>query len=215
MGATTQTGAARCRVAAPAGSCGERQDGGADLAFPGRAPSAHGQAGRAVGFWRLRFSRLRLTWALQVLRGDERTSCVVETTVLPSWLIPAAMPGGAALSPSRCYCPKRSWDGCTVSFQFPPPSAQGRPGKGSPEAAGSRQGGWPPPLSPRARLVFADALAPSFRGWFSGLEVPSVLLNAGSQVCDGGLQSVLWVLTESSKAATGLACSPHNHSVLA
>ncbi|XP_075276969.1 RNA-binding protein with multiple splicing isoform X2 [Opisthocomus hoazin] len=59
------------------------------------------------------------------------------------------------------------------------------------------------------------ALAPSLRGWFSGLEVPSVLLNAGSQVCDGGLQSVLWVLKESSKAATGLACSPQNHSVLA
>lgn len=30
-----------------------------------------------------------------------------------------------------------------------------------------------------APLVFADALAPSLRGWFSGLEVPSVLLNAG------------------------------------
>ncbi|XP_026703698.1 RNA-binding protein with multiple splicing [Athene cunicularia] len=59
------------------------------------------------------------------------------------------------------------------------------------------------------------ALAPSLRGWFSGLEVPSVLLNAGSQVCDGGLQSVLWVLTESSKVATGLACSLQNHSVLA
>uniref|UniRef100_A0A8C3J5K2 RNA binding protein, mRNA processing factor n=1 Tax=Calidris pygmaea TaxID=425635 RepID=A0A8C3J5K2_9CHAR len=37
---------------------------------------------------------------------------------------------------------------------------------------------------------------------------------ARSQVCDGGLQSVLWVLMESSKAATGLACSPQNHSVL-
>lgn len=33
-------------------------------------------------------------------------------------------------------------------------------------------------------------------------------------MCDGGLQSVLWVLMESSKAATGLACSPQNHSVL-
>ncbi|XP_041882792.1 RNA-binding protein with multiple splicing isoform X2 [Corvus kubaryi] len=59
------------------------------------------------------------------------------------------------------------------------------------------------------------ALAPSLRGWFSGLEVPSVLLNAGSQVCDGGLQSVLWVLMESSKAATGLMCSPQDFSVLA
>ncbi|GAB0189446.1 RNA-binding protein with multiple splicing [Grus japonensis] len=69
------------------------------------------------------------------------------------------------------------------------------------------------PRTPPGSL--SDALAPSFRGWFSGLEVPSVLLNAGSQVCDGGLQSVLWVLMESSKAATGLACSPRNHSVLA
>ncbi|XP_068044372.1 RNA-binding protein with multiple splicing isoform X2 [Anomalospiza imberbis] len=59
------------------------------------------------------------------------------------------------------------------------------------------------------------ALAPSLRGWFSGLEVPSVLLNAGSQVCDGGLQSVLWVLMESSKVATGLMCSPQDLSVLA
>ncbi|XP_053796884.1 RNA-binding protein with multiple splicing isoform X3 [Vidua chalybeata] len=59
------------------------------------------------------------------------------------------------------------------------------------------------------------ALAPSLRGWFSGLEVPSVLLNAGSQVCDGGLQSVLWVLMESSKVATGLTCSPQDLSVLA
>uniref|UniRef100_A0A8D2NNG6 RNA binding protein, mRNA processing factor n=1 Tax=Zosterops lateralis melanops TaxID=1220523 RepID=A0A8D2NNG6_ZOSLA len=58
------------------------------------------------------------------------------------------------------------------------------------------------------------ALAPSLRGWFSGLEVPSVLLNAGSQVCDGGLQSVLWVLMESSKVATGLMCSPQDLSVL-
>nr|XP_055204330.1 RNA-binding protein with multiple splicing isoform X9 [Gorilla gorilla gorilla] len=30
------------------------------------------------------------------------------------------------------------------------------------------------------------ALAPSLRGYFSGLEVPSVLLNTMSQVCDGG-----------------------------
>ncbi|XP_023782247.1 RNA-binding protein with multiple splicing, partial [Cyanistes caeruleus] len=59
------------------------------------------------------------------------------------------------------------------------------------------------------------ALAPSLRGWFSGLEVPSVLLNAGSQVCDGGLQSVLWVLMESSEVATGLMCSPQDLSVLA
>lgn len=55
MGATTQTGADRCRVASPAGSCRERQDG-ADLALSGRAPSAHRQVGRAVGFWRLTFS---------------------------------------------------------------------------------------------------------------------------------------------------------------
>ncbi|XP_072632428.1 RNA-binding protein with multiple splicing isoform X29 [Canis lupus baileyi] len=30
------------------------------------------------------------------------------------------------------------------------------------------------------------ALAPSLRGYFSGLEVPSVLLNTTFQVCDGG-----------------------------
>ena len=43
---------------------------------------------------------------------------------------------------------------------------------------------------------------------------PSTVSPCRSQVCDGGLQSVLWVLKESSKAATGLACSPQNHSVL-
>lgn len=55
IGATTQTGAGRCRVASPAGSCREWQDG-ADLALSSRAPSAHRQAGRAVGFWRLTYS---------------------------------------------------------------------------------------------------------------------------------------------------------------
>lgn len=41
--------------------------------------------------------------------------------------------------------------------------------------------GWAasPSLSPCVPLALADALAPSLRGWFSGLEVPSVLLNAG------------------------------------
>lgn len=178
MGATTQTGADRCRVASPAGSCREQQDGGADLALSGRAPSAHGQAGRAVGFWRLTFSLLHLTWALQVLRGDERTSCLVETMVLLSWLIPAASSdAGGRAQPQPVLLSKLERG--RLSCFVPLPSARGRPGKGSPEADGSRQGGWPPPLSPCAALVFADALAPSFRGWFSGLEVPSVLLNAG------------------------------------
>lgn len=31
-----------------------------------------------------------------------------------------------------------------------------------------------------------DALVPSLRGYFSGLEIPSVLLNSMFQVCDGG-----------------------------
>lgn len=61
-GATTQTGAARWGVACPAGSCrerqdGEPQDGGADAALSGRAPSAHGWAARAARFWRRAGSR--------------------------------------------------------------------------------------------------------------------------------------------------------------
>lgn len=59
------------------------------------------------------------------------------------------------------YCPNRSGDGWLV-----------------PSPALARVGGHHP-LTLCPSFVFADALAPSLRGWFSGLEVPSVLLNAG------------------------------------
>lgn len=68
-----------------------------------------------------------------------------------------------------------------VLLVFQPPSAPclGKARKREPGRSLILPGWTATPLSPCAPLVSADALAPSLRGWFSGLEVPSVLLNAG------------------------------------
>lgn len=57
----------------------------------------------------------QLMQALQVLRGDEPTSCLARLQYCRpgSVLAQAAMPG-AALGPNRCYCPNWSWDGRTI-----------------------------------------------------------------------------------------------------
>lgn len=68
-----------------------------------------------------------------------------------------------------------------VLLVFQPPSALclGKVRKREPGRSLILPGRAATPLSPCVPLVFADALAPSLRGWFSGLEVPSILLNAG------------------------------------
>lgn len=71
--------------------------------------------------------------------------------------------------------------GMTVLLVFQSPSTLclGKARKREPRGSLPLPRGAATPLSPCVPLVFADALAPSLRGWFSGLEVPSVLLNAG------------------------------------
>lgn len=105
---------------------------------------------------------------------------------------------------------------------------QGPPG--SPSAPSSQEGLWQSPAKGfAAPLALPPAASPCLppgahrpgvklqsdpSGSSSRLPSPSALCPRRSQVCDGGLQSVLWVLMESSKAATGLACSPRHHRVL-
>lgn len=79
---------------------------------------------------------------------------------------------GVWKSPGASALPVSPW-GERVS-DVPGTVRDGRPAgrSGEPVCQG---GAWITAFSPR---VFPDALAPSFRGYFSGLEVPSVLLNA-------------------------------------
>ena len=136
----------------------------------GRAPSAHGQAVRAAWFWHLTFPPCHLRRALQALREDGPTSCLVRPQL-----------GPAAGSSARAGAAVRTSTGMATLAVFCPPCAPclGKAGEGKPGGGRLCQGRWPPLLSPCAPPVSADALAPSLRGWFSGLEVPSVLLNAG------------------------------------
>lgn len=85
---------------------------------------------------------------------------------------------GAVLSPSVTV---GIGAGMAVLLVFQPPSALclGTARKREPRRGLILPGRAATPFSPCVPLVFADALAPSLRGWFSGLEVPSVLLNAG------------------------------------